>query len=141
MLRLVETLVILFATSNGLVCLYTLISSLVIYTGKKELAKGEEFRKLIDFLFVMSFIGFLYASWNLLLQLGVVVMEEEKEMLIGNILLASFFVVLTYSAFLIKYTAKKYGFRKIGEEIASDIKKSAKQSGYKPSDKEKHSKA
>ena len=125
--NLFEALVILFATSNGLVAFYTLLSAVLLYLGRKELAKGEEFRKLIDALFLTVVSGFLFAGWNLLLQLRLISLRNETvELFIGNILISILFVSMAYSSFLIKYFAKKYGFTDAAAEIRAKFSKAPK---------------
>lgn len=125
MIGLIELLVILFATSNGLVCFYALITTFVLYLSRRHLSKGEDFRKLITALLITVFVGFLYATWNLLTQLNLI-STADRNLLIGNLIMAGLFATMTYSAFLAKYMARKYGFKEMGEKIKLDVKKRAK---------------
>lgn len=126
MIGIIEALVVLFATSNGLVCFYALVTAYVLFLSTRHLSKGEDFKKLATTLLATVLVGFLYATWNLFNQLGLITVTENTNILVSNILVAAFFAIMTYSAFLVKYMARKYGFREVGEKIKLDVKKRAK---------------
>lgn len=114
-------LTIMFATSSGLVCVYALISSFLLFLSSTKLSKGEDFSKLVNTLFITVLIGFIYSLWNLLSQLGFIKVSTISGFM-ANILVIIFFVMLAYLAFLTKQIATKFGFRRVGEEINHYLK-------------------
>jgi len=117
-MELLKALVIIFATSSGLICVYSLVSSLLLYMSVVKLSEGEDFAKLVRSLYFAVLIGFVYALWNLIVQLGLVKMDNEVAVsLISNLIIGFFFVMLAYLAFLTRQLSAKFGFRNVGKDI------------------------
>jgi hypothetical protein len=125
-MELFQALIVVFATSSGLVCIYTLISSYLLFTSRAKLASGDEFTKLVNALFLTVLIGFVYSLWNLLTQLQIVVLSNQLVYsFISNVLISLFFVMLAYLAFLTRQLSAKFGFRQVGQEITQYLKAAA----------------
>ncbi len=124
---ILQVLVVLFATSSGLICVYALISSYLLYTSRTQVSKGEEFGNLVNSLFLTAFIGFIYTLWNLLLQLDLTAVKSEfVKNIVSNLLASIFFVMLAYLAFYTKHFSTKFGFRLVSQKINQDLKASVK---------------
>lgn len=118
----VYLLAIIFATSSGLVLVYTLVSSCMLFASMSYLSRGEEFRKLVGTLFTTTFIGFLYAFWNLMVQLRVLDGNDLKISFVGSILVSLFFVMLAYLGFYTKQLSKKFGFQVYAKGVVPQLK-------------------
>ncbi|MEM4266836.1 MAG: hypothetical protein QW404_02155 [Candidatus Nanoarchaeia archaeon] len=122
-MELLHALVVIFATSSGLVCVYALVSSLLLFLSLNRLSPGEDFTKLVRALFFTVFVGFIYTLWNLLTQLGVINFDGNLlSSMVSNVLISLFFVMLAYLAFLTRQISTKFGFRKVGQEINDYLK-------------------
>jgi len=120
-------LVVTFATSSGLVCVYTLISSYLLYTSITRLSEEDEFSKLVRALFLTVFIGFMFTLLNLIQQLGFIDLEKNTAVVIlTNVLISMFFIMLAYLAFLTRQLSNKFGFKKVGQEVKQYLEKSEK---------------
>ncbi len=86
-MELLHALVVIFATSSGLVCIYALVSSLLLFLSLNRLSPGEDFTKIVRALFFTVFVGFIYTLWNLLIQLNVLHLDGDLLVsVIGNVL-------------------------------------------------------
>ncbi len=122
-MEIYEILVIIFATSSGLVCIYSLISAYLLFSSVTRLSAGEEFTKLVTALYITVLVGFIYTLWNLLTELGVIeVTNTLASILFSNILISVFFVMLAYLAFLTKQMSARFGFKVVGDEIKNHLK-------------------
>jgi hypothetical protein len=121
-MEIYEILVIIFATSSGLVCIYSLISAYLLFSSVTKLSAGEEFSKLVTALYITVLVGFIYTLWNLLTELNVIeVSNTLASILFSNILISVFFVMLAYLAFLTKQMSAKFGFKDVGDEIKNHL--------------------
>ncbi|MFH1332429.1 MAG: hypothetical protein ABIH63_04065 [archaeon] len=120
-------LVLTFATSSGLVCIYALISSYLLYTSVTRLSENDEFSKLVRALFLTVFIGFIYTLLNLVHQMGVIDLNKNVGVsILTNVLISMFFVMIAYLAFLTRQLSNKFGFRNVGQEVKQYLEESEK---------------
>ncbi|MFH1210451.1 MAG: hypothetical protein V1645_00905 [archaeon] len=121
-MEIYEILVIIFATSSGLVCIYSLISAYLLFSSVTRLSAGEEFTRLVTALYITVLIGFIYTLWNLLTQLKIIEVDNPLvTVFFSNLLISVFFVMLAYLAFLTKQMSAKFGFKNVGDEIKNHL--------------------
>lgn len=121
-MEIYEILVIIFATSSGLVCIYSLISAYLLFSSVTRLSAGEEFTRLVTALYITVLIGFIYTLWNLLTQLKIIEATNPLvSVFFSNLLISVFFVMLAYLAFLTKQMSAKFGFKSVGDEIKNHL--------------------
>ena len=119
----ITTLVVLI---YGVISLgYVSLSIYIIYRGKKEFTRGYIRRFLTIFSLMLS-ISFFYALWSILLRLRIIHHSNEFMILIENLLLLTFFIILSYSAFLAKIITNKFGFKTRGLKVMGNAKSKSK---------------
>lgn len=120
----------LFAASTviifvyALLCLFSVGMSLaVIFRGRREFSKGH-MRRFVNALSITLAVSFLYAVWNILIRLELVVIGNEiVATMVDNIILVLFIMLLTYVAYLARDISKKFGFNTAGKKIGEIAKK------------------
>ena len=118
-----QALVVIFATSSGLVCIYSLISAYLLFSSITKLSMGEEFTKLVSALYITVLIGFVYTLWNLITQLGIIQVNNiVTAAFFSNLLISVFFVMLAYLSFLTRQLSTKFGFKQVSTEITNELK-------------------
>ncbi len=109
----------LFVTTTGMACLYTLLSSLILYTGLKTI-KGNELKMIASTLMYAMIIGFLYASWQFLIMFNIFNPSETLKSFVSNGLLISILFIIIFLSFSIRQigqaqSSKKEYARKLGK--------------------------
>lgn len=101
----------------GLACVYTLISSSLIYSAVARIT-GKELRHLMITLFITVASGFFYGLFKLLEQIGLIDAGSRVAVdFFSNFLLFAMFVMLVYLSFLTRELGKRFGFRVTGKKI------------------------
>lgn len=96
----------LFMTTAGMACLYTLLSSILLYTGYKSI-QGKELRNIAGILMYAMVVGFFYSAWNFVIMFGILEMSEFTKSFVSNGLLISILFVSIFMSFSIKEMSGK----------------------------------
>ncbi len=122
-----QILLVLLVSTIGLTCLYTFISMVVFYWSLSSL-KFDKIRNFIFLLFIIILIGFLYALWNFLNLVGIIVIPEFNRDILNTLFVTHILVLIIYMSF----SVRNLGQTKVSKKkMLSDLMSKAAERGSK----------
>ncbi len=100
-------------------CIYTLFSSMLIYSAVSRIT-GKELKHLMTALFITVIAGFFYGLFQLINQLGLGKGTQALSIITYAVLFIMF-VMLIYLSFLTRELGKRFGFRLVGKKIKNKL--------------------
>ncbi len=104
--QLIRFLLILLATGQGLVCLFSFFSLIFISYARRDYAEGIT-KEIIDNLIALAFTTYLFTFFNILFKNDFVVISKTAAELILNIYIVLILIVIIKTTVdIIKYSKK-----------------------------------